>query len=226
MLRRRQRGGYTSGDGIAKGTVAGVEADVATLFESLERIFESRRFLLGDYPTLADIGFSGPFFRHFALDPIPLQILRHTAPRTLEWVMRLWNSNPSSVQGSLVYGVPDDIRELLRHMARGYLPYLNANVDAIRSGASRFNANVDGVTYKDARSSQYRVWCLDELRKHYRRLTQTELEKAQEASNLECLLRETGIWESLWTETNLPLHEDQESRLPFWADSKMTKVNE
>ena len=226
MLRRRQRSGYTSGDGIAKGTVAGVEADVATLFESLERIFESRRFLLGDYPTLADIGFSGPFFRHFALDPIPLQILRHTAPRTLEWVMRLWNSNPSSVQGSLVHGVPDDIRELLRHMARGYLPYLNANVDAIRSGASRFNATVDGVTYKDARSSQYRVWCLDELRKHYRRLTQTELEKAQEASNLECLLRETGIWESLWTETNLPLHEDQESRLPFWADSKMTKVNE
>ena len=52
-------------------------------FASLERIFEARPFLLGDHPTLADIGFSGPFFRHFALDPIPLQILRHTAPRTL-----------------------------------------------------------------------------------------------------------------------------------------------
>ena len=121
LLRRRQRQGYTVGDGISPDAVAGVEADVATLFASLEQIFESRPFLLGDYPTLADI-VSGPFFRHFALDPIPLQILRHTAPRTLEWVMRLWNSSPSSVQGSLVDGVPDDIRELLQHMARVICP--------------------------------------------------------------------------------------------------------
>ena len=49
--------------------------------------------------------------------------------------MRLWNSSPTSIQGFLVDEVPEDIRELLRHMARGYLPYLNTNVDAIRSGA-------------------------------------------------------------------------------------------
>ena len=59
--------------------------------------------------------------------------------------MRLWNSDLSSIKGSLVAEVPEDIRELLRHLARGYLPYLNANVDAIRSGASRFTTTVDGV---------------------------------------------------------------------------------
>lgn len=224
MLRRRQRNGYTSGDGIGPEAVSGVEADVAALLTSLERIFESRPFLLGDYPTLADIGFSGPFFRHFALDPIPLQMLRHNAPRTLEWVMRLWNSTPSSMKGALVDEVPEDVRVLLRHMARGYLPYLNANVDAVRSGASRFNATVDGVTYRGARTSQYRVWCLDELRNHYRRLTEAKQEN--ETSDLECLLKDTGIWEPLWAQDGLPLLKDQESRLPFWADSKMTKVNE
>ena len=227
VLRRRQRQGYTVGDGIGRDAVAGVEADVAALFASLERIFEARPFLLGDYPTLADIGFSGPFFRHFALDPIPLQILRHTAPRTLEWVMRLWNSSPASIQGSLVDEVPEDIRELLRHMARGYLPYLNTNIDAVRNGASRFTTTVDGVTYRGARSSQYRVWCLDELRKHYRRLTEAESETEVEgASDLERLLKETGIWEPLWAQDDLPLLKDQEGGLPFWADSKMTKVNE
>ena len=224
MLRRRQRNGYTSGDGIGPEAVSGVEADVAALLTSLERIFESRPFLLGDYPTLADIGFSGPFFRHFALDPIPLQMLRHNAPRTLEWVMRLWNSTPSSIKGALVEEVPEDVRVLLRHMARGYLPYLNANVDAVGSGASRFNATVDGVTYRGARTSQYRVWCLDELRKHYRRLTEAKQENG--TSDLECLLKDTGIWEPLWAQDGLPLLKDQESRLPFWADSKMTKVNE
>ena len=141
--------------------------------------------------------------------------------------MRLWNSDPSSIKGSLVAEVPEDIRELLRHMARGYLPYLNANVDAIRSGAPRFNATVDGVTYSGARSSQYRVWCLDELRKHYRRLTEAEAEtEVEDASELERLLKETGIWEPLWAQDDLPLLKDQESGLPFWADSKMTKVNE
>ena len=220
VLRRRQRQGYTVGDGIGPDAVAGVEADVATLFSSFEQIFESRPFLLGDYPTLADIGFSGPFFRHFALDPIPLQIMRHTAPRTLEWVTRLWNSSPSSVQGSLVDGVPDDIRELLQHMARGYMPYLNANVEAIKKGDARFTATVDGVTYRRARSSQYRIWCLDELRQHYRNLTQTG------TADLALLLRETGIWEPLWAADDLPLLKDQERRLPFWADSKMTKANE
>ena len=28
---------------------------------------------LGDRPSLADIGLSGPFFRHFGLDPAPLR---------------------------------------------------------------------------------------------------------------------------------------------------------
>lgn len=220
MLRRRQRNGYTSGDGIGPEAVVGVEADVAKLLVILERIFEKRPFLLGDQPTLADIGFSGPFFRHFALDPIPLQLLRHTAPRTLEWVARLWNSRPASIKGSLVDGVPGDIGALLKHMARGYLPYLNANVDAVRRGKARFTTTVDGVTYRGARSSQYRVWCLDQLRTHYLQVAESG------ASDLECLLKDTEIWGPLWAQSDLPLLKHQESRLPFWADSKMTKVNE
>ena len=220
ILRRRQRNGYTRGDGIGPEAIAGVEADVAALFYQLEIIFSKRPFLLGDRPTLADIGFSGPFFRHFALDPIPLQLLRHTAPNTLEWVMRLWNSSPSCNGGALVDGVPDDIRALLTHTARGYLPYLNANVDAVRRRDSHFTATVDGVTYQGARSSQYRVWCLDELRRHCRELEPSDSPK------LEPLLIETGIWDPLWAADDLPLQKDQESRLPFWGDNKMTKVNE
>ena len=48
MLRRRQRNGYTRGDGIGPEAVAGVEADVAALFSQLEShlfktTFSSRR---------------------------------------------------------------------------------------------------------------------------------------------------------------------------------------
>ena len=219
MLRRRQRNGYTRGDGIGPEAVVGVEADVAALFSQLEAIFSKRRFLFGDRPTLADIGFSGPFFRHFALDPIPLQLLRHTAPNTLEWVMRLWNCSPESLQGDLLEGIPDDIHALLQHMARGYLAYLNANVEAVRQGKSTFTTEVDGVTYTQARSSHYRVWCLSELRSRFNSVPQDV------RPGLQALLTDTGMWEALWEQGDLPLSEGQESRLPFWADHKMLQVN-
>lgn len=67
--------------------------------------------------------------------------------------MRLWNGNTAQSRGSLVDCVPNDIRALLQRMARGYLPYLNANVDAVRRGDTDFTVTVDGVTDKGARSS-------------------------------------------------------------------------
>ena len=69
QIRHRQRGGYTRGDGITDASVAGVEAIYLRTLEQLDAVFAARPFLLGERPSLADIGFSGPFFRHFALDP-------------------------------------------------------------------------------------------------------------------------------------------------------------
>ena len=133
--------------------------------------------------------------------------------------MRLWNSSPSSAGGSLVDGVPDDIRALLMHIARGYLPYLNTNVEAVRQGKSTFTAKVDGVAYREARSSYYRVWCLSELRSRFNSVPQDT------QPGLQVLLTEVGVWEALWAQDDLPLAEGQESRLPFWADHKMLQVN-
>ena len=133
--------------------------------------------------------------------------------------MRLWNSRPESFQGALIKGVPDDIRALLQHMARGYLPYLNANIEAVRQGKSTFTAEVDGVNYTCARTSCYRVWCLSELRLRFNSVPQDV------QPGLQALLTEVGIWELLWAQDDLPLSKDQESRLPFWADDKMLQVN-
>ena len=133
--------------------------------------------------------------------------------------MRLWNTSPESLQGDLVQGIPDDVRALLKHLARGYLPYLNANIEAVRQGKSTFTAEVDGVNYTRARSSYYRVWCLSELRSRFNLVPQDL------RSGLQALLTEVGIWEALWAQDDLPLFEGQESRLPFWADHKMLQVN-
>ena len=83
FLRRRQRRGYTVGDGLTEQNIPAVEASVKRLFGQLEAIFNVRPYLLGSRPSLADIGLSGPFVRHFARDPVPVEILRQTAPADL-----------------------------------------------------------------------------------------------------------------------------------------------
>jgi len=220
MLRNRQRSGYTTGDGIRPHSVAGVEAIYQRTLAQLQAIFENRPFILGNTPSLADIGFSGPFFRHFGLDPVPLQIMRHTAPAVLEWIARLWNYGPLEKPADWVAGVPEDIGPLLDEVGSDYLPYLCANAEAISAGKKRFDVEVGGVDYRGARSSNYRVWCLQQLRDHFQALPQD----AQ--SSVEALLHQHRCWEPLWRLEALPLQPGQESGLPFRGDNKMTLVNE
>lgn len=220
QLRRRQRNGYTVGDGICAAAVPGVEAIYLRTLDQLQAIFEQRPFLLGDRPSLADIGFSGPFFRHFALDPVPLEILRNRAPAVLVWVARLWDTRPETIAGDWLPGVPDDIGPILDELGRAYLPYLCANVAAVRAGQRRFDAHIDGVLYQSARYSRYRVWCLAELRRHVDALP------AEARTAAEALLRRHGCWEPLFREPDLPLLPGQESELPFRADAKMVAAND
>ena len=220
MLRRRQRSGYTTGDGISAAAVPGVEAMYLRLLAQLEVIFSQRPFLLGDRPSLADVGLSGPFFRHFALDPVPLELIRERAPSVLEWVARLWNTSMAECPGELPGQLPEDLLPLLQDIGESYLPYLNANVQAVAAGKKCFDISVGGVDYRNARYSRYRVWCLQQLRSHF--------EKLPEAAQQSCrnTLEQTGCWQPLWQEQSLPLLPGQEEGLPFRADYKMLGVNE
>lgn len=220
FMRYRQRSGYTRGDGIHAGAVAGVEAIFLRLLEQLETIFAERPFLLGDRPTLADIGFSGPFFRHFALDPVPLEIIRQRAPAVLEWVARLWNTRAAECPGSEPATVPADLGPLLDAIGSDYLPYLNANVDAVTGQRKRFDAEIGGVAYRGARYSRYRVWCLAELRRQFEALPEAA------RAEVEALLQGHGCWEPLWQQATLPLLPGQEEELPFRASTKMVGANE
>ena len=218
LLRYRQRSGYTRGDGIDATAVEGVEQIYLRTLDQLQAIFEKRRFLLSDKPSLADIGFSGPFFRHFGLDPVPLEIMRQRAPAVLAWVSRLWNSRPEDCEPNWTSGIPEDLGPLLNEIGQCYLPYLCANADAVAAGEKRFDVEVGGVHYRRARYSGYRVWCLAELRRHVQELPEADQQAAQD------LLQSHDCWEPLWRTPNLPLLPNQEQGLPFRATTKMVGV--
>jgi len=218
IITRRQRQGYTMGDGITRDQVPGVEAIYHRTLAQLEAIFRKRPFLLGDNPGLADIGFSGPMFRHFGLDPIPAEIMRQQAPAVWEWSARLWNSQLPENVSSPANEVPDDWGPILNEIGTHYLPYLCANADAVAAGSRKFDVEVGGVHYRGARWSKYRVWCLQRLRDHYRELADDDQQAAR------ALLERHGCWEPLWRQADLPINPGLCGRLPFHVDAKMIDV--
>ncbi len=217
-ITRRQRNGYTAGDGIRRDQVPGVEAIFHRTLEQLEAIFRQRPFLLGDRPGIADIAFSGPFYRHFALDPVPAQIMRQQAPAVWEWAARLANHGHRERAGAIMQGIPADWGPLLDEIGGDYLPYLCANVDAVVKGEKRFNAEIGGVHYRGARWSKYRVWCLQRLREEYSGLPEPAREEAR------ALLQQHNCWGPLWRHPRLPVDEALCARLPFFCDAKMIDV--
>jgi glutathione S-transferase len=220
VFRTRQRRGYTVGDGITRDGVKGVEEIYLRTLQQLQSIFETRPFIFGERPSLADIGLSGPFFRHFGLDPVPQEIMRQQAPAVFEWVARLWNTRLETCPDDWLCGVPDDLGPLLDEIGNCYLPYLCANAQAVADGSKRFDASIGGVDYRGARYSRYRVWCLQQLRSHYERLPADVQVSARE------LLQKHRCWEPLWRNQTLPLLPGQEQDLPFRGSTKMLGVNE
>jgi glutathione S-transferase len=220
FLSRRQRNGYTVGDGISQDNIDAVEANVRNLFINLDKIFSKRSFIFGETPSLADIGLSGPFYRHFALDPVPLKIIKNEAPSILNWLEALQTTQLKNTEHGYIEELPADLNPLLEEIGSVYLPYLCKNVDAVRSGKKYFEFKSGELNIRKARFSQYRVWCLKELQEKFCSLSEYD------QSSIEQMLRRFDCWEPLWMHKELPLEVNQEERLPFWADRKMIGVNE
>lgn len=215
MIRLRQRGGYTRGDGITRQNRPAVEDIYHRNLAALEAVFQQRPFLLGQAPSLADIGFMGSMFRHFSQDPAPAEIMRQTAPAVYEWVTRLWNYRADQNPGNWLAGIPPDWGFWLDDIAETYLPYLNASAEAVAAGKKRFDCEVGGAHYKGAHASRYRMGCLLQIRDDYNRAppaAQDEIRRLLEAHQ---------CWEPLWKITDLDAGEDPDKPPPFHGKVKM-----
>ena len=158
----------------------------------------------------------GPMFRHFAMDPASARIMRETASSVFEWVARVWNARASVTDGELLGEVPDNWGAILDSIGSSYLPHLCANAEAWKAGAEHFDVDIEGVTYRRIRTARYRVWCLEELRRHFEALS--EPQQAQARARLEA----HGCWEPLWRVRDTASGVDPERRAPFVSTGSMT----
>lgn len=164
LILRRQRRHFLTRDGVTGKTAPAIEALYLEALAAMELALAHAPYVLGGRPTAADFGLFGPFFRHFFCDPTPARLMRDRAPRTLQWVTRLWGADPAQLCAApLPDHVPDSAAGLLRLVADHHLPYLAANADAVAEGRARVRFEDGGATFTIP-ASPYRAWCLDRLR--------------------------------------------------------------
>jgi len=167
ILRYRQRTWYVVKDGVNARTWDHVEAGYYAAMRNMLSMLETRPYLLGATPSIADIGLMGPMLRHFGQDPTPAAIMRNAWPAIAEWVARVWNAGQTAGDTALVAEIPADATPMLREIAETHLVQLAENARAFGRGAPRFEMTVQGCHYTDLPVSRYRVYCLERLREEF-----------------------------------------------------------
>jgi len=167
MVKKRQHKGFVINDGVTADTWDHVEAGYHRILALMSTLLESRPFLFGDQPSIADIGLMGPMLRHFGQDPTPAEIMRDTAPAVFEWLGRMWNAGDRYKEGSFVTEVTADFSPLLQEICETHLVQLDANARAFDQKQDKFEMTVQGCRYQQLPVSRYRVYCLEMLRENF-----------------------------------------------------------
>ena len=170
MIVRRQVRHYVKRDGVTETTRPHIEQSYHNALAAMTAMLENRPFLLGNAPSLADFGMMGPMFRHYGQDPTPEEIMRTTAPAVYECAVRMWHAR-NHEQPEFVTHIPDDTAPLLKEICETHLVQLTANAKAFAVNEERFDMTVQGCDYRDIAVSQYRMWCLEELRRRFNLLS-------------------------------------------------------
>ena len=172
LFAARQRLVFLRGDGLSKDSEPIVNRQYQQLSESLAELLADQPFLLGNKPTLVDIAFMAPFFRHYFCDPTPNIVMRDSYPEVAEWVMRVWNAKcgKQPAETRLSDFTHPGWAFILQELIQDYLPYLHANKKAWEQGEKKFTNRTTKTTFENIPVVHHRVYCLERLEDQYQAL--------------------------------------------------------
>lgn len=175
----RQRLHFLLMDGYSAKSAPRIEAHYLETLDALEAIFKQHAFVLGDKPSLADYGFFGSMFRHFFCDPTPAAIMRDRAPAVHEWVARMWNLKLSDyAQLPFLEVIPECMQGLFDIVSGEFIPYMQANEEALIGGQRNFTFLSQGVEMK-LPVHNYRVWRFQRMRQRFQSLDLADQNKLE-----------------------------------------------
>jgi glutathione S-transferase len=129
--------------GVTADTVSTIESSYSEFLGLLDLHLQNSPYLLGGRPTIGDYGLIAPLYAHLGRDPFPAQLMKSTAHRVWRWVERMNAPDLDSAEyGEFAPelfrddGVPESLKQLLRFVARDYLPEVEAFVGFINNWLS------------------------------------------------------------------------------------------
>lgn len=153
-------------------TVPEIEAGYARLLRLLDSHFQRYPFLMGKRPGASDFAFFGQLSQMAQLDQSAVRIMMSISPRVFSWVHMmedLSGSEPQESEWLVADRLPETLGDVLRELARGYLPVMRANAEALLRGAKEVVTTVEGKPWVQ-RSVPYQGKCLRWLRDEFEAL--------------------------------------------------------
>ena len=105
--------------------------------------------------------------------------------------------------------LPENWAPLMEDICQIYLPYLSLNTEAFNNGEKYFNHSTRGVEYKNLPVVHYRVWCREELQRHFNELSQGDRLKVTTT------LRNLGGRDDFWLKREPQSNWDPDNQLPL-----------
>jgi len=176
LFGRRQLKEWLWDDGMTRENEGDVRDMLFRELEFLEPLLEDQPYLLGSHPSAADFGYFGSMFRHFGNDPESAEVMRRHGPNTYEWLARLWNAKIHRLptEQHWVWPEADYWTPLLERIARDYLPYLHQNALAFQSDKKRFDHVGKTFTFRNTKTTNYRVYCRQVLQQEFAALSKQD----------------------------------------------------
>jgi len=125
-----------------------IEGIYQRLLQALGAYVSGTRYLFGSRPSLADFALYGQLAQ-LVTDPWPQRVCREQAPAVEGWVTAL--DDASGISGLWQAEAATAIREALLEMVGAeYLPFLQANAQALAAGSTQVELTIRGQQYRQA----------------------------------------------------------------------------
>lgn len=153
----------------------------------LDAHLATRPYVLGGRPAMADFGLWGQFYEA-ATDPTPGALLRASAPHVMAWVKRMLSPKVEGPFEALAALSPTLQPLLKEEVAELFLPWSQANTQAIERGDKSFTMKLGAAEWTQE-PQKYHARSLAEIRRKYA--------AAKDALGLQAVLAESGCLKGL-----------------------------
>ncbi len=151
--------------GSSEQTAQQIEASFKDCIDLLETHLSMRPYLFGGRPAMADFGLWGQLYNAFR-DPTPNEILRRRGPHVVQWIERMHEPGALGPFESW-HALSRTLTPLLSDQVAGlFLPWSQANANAIEAGESTFSVRLINGNWTQ-KPQKYHARSLQALKSRY-----------------------------------------------------------